>query len=138
MQKRLIIILTIIAVIMTFVLSEILSIYHFLTKPTPLTTMYLISILLMLEYLFLTITYVISKLLKKEKIKPKKILGLILLFVAVLLILLYVVVLNFDWLTFYIYSSPFYLKVIGRTIEFLIPAILLIIVSIKLLKGKKK
>ena len=138
MKKRLIIILTIIAIIMTFVLSEILSIYHFLTKPTPLTTMYLISILLMLEYLFLTITYVISKLLKKEKIKPKKILGLILLFVAVLLILLYVVVLNFDWLTFYIYSSPFYLTVIGRTIEFLIPAVILIITSIILLKGKKK
>lgn len=133
MKKRLITILTVIAVIITFILAKILN---YFTISTPLSIIYLIVIFALIEYLLLTITYIVTKLMKKEKIKLKKIIGLVLLFLSLLLILLYMVVLNFDWLTFYIYSSPFYLMVISRSIEFLIPAITLIIISIILLRKK--
>lgn len=137
MKKKSIIIITIITLIFTFIFAEIFSIYHFGSIPTLLTTSYLISIFSIFEYLLISLTYIIKKRMKKEKIERKKIIGLILLFIALLLILFYIVSLNIDWLNWYAYSSPFYLNVIVKTIEYIIPSIILIIISIRLLKKKK-
>ena len=138
MKKVTIIILSIITLILTFGFAEIFSIYHFGSVPTLLTTLYLIIIFSIFEYLLISITYVIRKLIKKEKIEIKKIIGLILLFFALLLILLFLVVTNADWLDWYAhYSTPFYLNVLVRIIEFLVPSTLLIVISILLMKKKK-
>ena len=138
MKKRTIIILSIITLVLTFIFAEIFSIYHFGSVPTLLTTSYLIIIFSIFEYLFVSITYVIRKLIKKEKIQKTKIIGLILLFVALLLILWFVVVINVDWLNWYAhYSTPFYLNVIVKSIMYLLPSIILIIVSALLMKKKK-
>ena len=135
MKKVTIIILSIITLILTFGFAEIFSIYHFGSVPTLLTTLYLIIIFSIFEYLLVFITYVIRKLIKKEKIQRTKIIGLILLFVALLLIFWFVVVINIDWLNWYeYYSTPFYLNVIVKSIMYLFPSTILIIVSIKLLK----
>ena len=101
MKKRTIIILSIITLILTFIFAEIFSIYHFGNVPTLLTSLNLISIYVIFaifEYLLISITYVIRKLIKKEKIGIKKIIGLILLFVALLLVLLFLIVVNVDYL----------------------------------------
>ncbi|MBO5096033.1 MAG: hypothetical protein J6B98_04085 [Bacilli bacterium] len=140
MKKRTIIILSIITLILTFIFAEIFSIYHFGSIPTLLTSLYLMSIYIIFaifEYLLVCITYVIRKLIKKEKIGIKKIIGLILLFIALLLVLLFLVVVNADYLNWYMYSSPFYLNVIVRSVEFLLPSLILIVVSIIFLKKKK-
>lgn len=137
MKKRTIIILSIITLILTFIFAEIFSIYHFGSIPTLLTTSYLIIIFSIFEYLLISITYVIRKLIKKEKIGIKKIIGLILLFIALLLVVLFLVVVNADYLNWYMYSSPFYLNVIVRSVEFLLPSIILIVIGIILLKKKK-
>ena len=76
--------------------------------------------------------------IKKEKLEIKKIIGLVLLFVALLLVLLYLVVLDVDYLHRYMNSAPFYLNVIVRSVEFLIPSIIFIIIGILLIKNKKK
>lgn len=136
MKKSTIIILTIIASILTFISAKIFNIYHFGSVPTLLTSLYLISIFTIFEYLSISITYIIIKLLKKEKLKIKKIIGLILLFLALLLILLYLVVLNLDYLHWYTNSAPFYLNIIIRSVEFLIPSITLIVIGILLIKKK--
>ena len=136
MKKTTIIIITIISLVFTFVLTEIFSIYHFGSMPTLLTFLYLIIIFAVLEYLLNSITYIIIKLIKKEKIKIKKIIGLFLLFIALLLILLYLIILNFDYLNWYMNSSPFYLNVIFRSIEFLLPSIIFIVVGFILIKEK--
>ena len=124
MKKRTIIILSIITLILTFIFAEIFSIYHFGNVPTLLTSLNLISIYVIFaifEYLLITITYVIRKLIKKEKIQRTKIIGLILLFVALLLIFWYVVVINVDWLNWYEhYSTPFYLNVIVKLMMYLL------------------
>ena len=104
--------------------------------PTLLTSLYLISIFAIFEYLSISITYIVRKLIKKEKLEIKKIIGLILLFVALLLILLYLVVLDIDSLHWYMNSAPFYLNVIVRSVEFLLPSILLIVIGINLIKRK--
>ena len=137
MKKRTIIILSIITLILTFIFAEIFSIYHFGSIPTLLTTSYLIIIFSIFEYLLISITYVIRKLIKKEKIGIKKIIGLILLFIALLLVLLFLVVIEVDYLHWYMYSSPFYLNVIVKSIMYLLPSIILIIVSALLMKKKK-
>ena len=138
MKKRNILIGSIISIIITFIFAEIFSLYHFGSVPTLLTTLYLISIFLMFEYLLISTTYVIRKLIKKEKLEIKKIIGIILLFVALLLVLLFLIVVNVDYLHWYMYSSPFYLNVIVRSVEFLLPAIVLILISILLIKNKNK
>ena len=138
MKKGTILIISIITLILTFVFAEIFSIYHFGSIPTLLTSLYLISIFAILEYLTISITYIVRRMIKKEKIEIKKIIGLVLLFVALLLILLYLVVLNVDYLHWYMSSAPFYLNVIVRSVEFLIPSILLIVVGLLLIKNKKK
>lgn len=137
MKKRSIIILSIIAVFLTFVFSEIFSIYHFGSVPTLLTSLYLISIFAIFEYLSISITYVIKEIIKKNKIKTIKIIGLILLFLSLLLILWFVVVINIDWLNWYANSTPFYINVIVKMIKYLLPSIVLTVISIVLLKKKK-
>lgn len=136
MKKKSIIIITIITLIFTFIFAEIFSIYHFGSIPTLLTTSYLISIFSIFEYLLISLTYIIKKRMKKEKIERKKIIGLILLFIALLLILFYIVSLNIDWLNWYAYSSPFYLNVIVKTIEYIIPSIILLIIGSLIIKNK--
>ena len=138
MKKRTIIILSIIILVLTFIFAEILSIYHFGNVPTLLTSLYLISIFAIFEYLSISITYIVRRLIKKEKLEIKKIIGLILLFVALLLILLYLVVLDIDSLHWYMNSAPFYLNVIVRSAEFLLPSIILIVIGINLIKKKIK
>lgn len=137
MKKRAIIILSIIALVLTFIFSEIFSIYHFGSVPTLLTSLYLISIFAIFEYLSISITYVIKEIIKKKKIKTIKIIGLILLFLSLLLILWFVVVINIDWLNWYANSTPFYINVIVKMIKYLLPSIVLIVISIVLLKKKK-
>ena len=137
MKKVTIIILSIIALILTFIFAEIFSIYHIGSVPTLLTSLYLIFIFAILEYLSISITYIIRKMLKKEKLDIKKIIGLVLLFVALLLVLLFLIVINVDYLHWYMYSSPFYLNVIVRSVEFLLPSIVLIVIGILLMKKKK-
>ncbi|MBE6139299.1 MAG: hypothetical protein E7174_02180 [Firmicutes bacterium] len=138
MKKGTIIILTIITLVLTFIFAEIFSIYHFGSLPTLLTSLYLISIFAILEYLAISITYIVKRVIKKEKLEIKKIIGLVLLFVALLLVLLYLVVLDVDYLHSYMNSAPFYLNVIVRSVEFLIPSIILIVIGILLIKNKKK
>ena len=138
MKKGTILIISIITLILTFVIAEIFSIYHFGSVPTLLTSLYLISIFAILEYLAISITYIVKRVIKKEKLEIKKIIGLVLLFVALLLVLLYLVVLDVDYLHWYMNSAPFYLNVIVRSVEFLLPAIVLILISILLIKNKNK
>jgi len=137
MKKRAIIILSIITLVLTFIFSEIFSIYHFGSVPTLLTSLYLISIFAIFEYLSISITYVIKEIIKKKKIKTIKIIGLILLFLSLLLILWFVVVINIDWLNWYANSTPFYINVIVKMIKYLLPSIVLTVISIVLLKKKK-
>ena len=70
----------------------------------------------------------------KKKIKMKKIIGLILLLISIMLFILFAVVLNADYLNWYMYSSPFYLNVIVCCIEFILPGIISLIIGIILLK----
>lgn len=137
MKKRNILIGSIISIIITFIFAEIFSLYHFSSVPTLLTILYLISIFSMFEYLLISTTYVIRKIIKKEKIGFKKIIGIILFFIALSLLLIFLIVLDFDYLNWYAYSSPFYLNVIYRSIEFLVPSIALTIFGILLIKNKK-
>ena len=139
MKKSAIIILSIITLILTIIFEEIFSIYHFGNVPTLLTAIYLIIIFSIFEYLLISITYVIRKLLKKERVQKTKNLALILLFIALLLIFWFVVVINVDWLNWYThYSIPFYLNVIIKSFMYLFPSIILIAISILLIKNKNK
>lgn len=137
MKKGIILILSAIALIISFVFAELFGIYHFGSLPTLLTSIYLVSIFAIFEHLFISIGYIVRKIIKKEKIEIKNILGLILLLFALLLILSFLIVIELDWLNWYAYSSPFYLNVIVRSVQFLLPSIILIIVGIVLIKKKK-
>lgn len=137
MKIRLVII-SIISLILTFVFAELLSLYHFGSVPTLLTSLYLISMFAIIEYLFISITYIIKKIVKKQKIGVKKIIGLFLLFIALLFLLSFLIVVDIDWLNWYVYSSPFYINVIIRSVEFLLPSIILIVISIVLMKKGNK
>ena len=138
MKNIVILIITIVSVIFTFIFAELFSIYHFGDIPTLLSTFYLVSIFSIFEYILLTISYIIIKLKQKNKIKIKEIFGRILLFLALILILLFGIVLEVDWLNWYVYSSPFYINIIVRILQFIIPALLLILISIVLIKNSKK
>lgn len=70
----------------------------------------------------------------KKKMKMKKIIGLMFLFFSILLFFLFYIVLEADYLNWYMYSSPFYLNVIVRCIEFILPGIISLIIGIILLK----
>ncbi len=138
MKKGMIIILSITMLILTFVLAELISLYHFGSVPTLSTALYLISMFTILEYFSISVTYIIRKKLKKKKIGIKKIIGLLLMFIALLLMLLFLIVVDIDWLNWYAHSSLFYLNVIVRSIELLLPAIMLIMISILLMKKSDK
>lgn len=134
MKKKSNIICTVLSVIITFLLAELFSLYHFGDIPTLLTLFYLISIFIIFEYFSLTLIYIINKLIKKERIKGKEILGRILLFVSLLLILLFAIILEIDWLNWYAYSTPFYINVIIKAFKYLLSAILILIIEIKLIR----
>lgn len=127
---------SLISLVLTFFLGEILSIYSFGTIPTVLTSLYLISMFLILDYLLICGVYIISKLVKKEKISIKKIIGLILIFIFLVLVLYYIIVLNIDYLHWYVNSSPFYFNVIFRGIEILLPGIIMFIIGIFLIRKR--
>ena len=127
---------SLIALVLTFFLGEILSIYSFGTIPTVLTSLYLISMFLILDYLLICGVYIISKLVKKEKIGIKKIIGIILIFIFLILVLYYIIVLNIDYLHWYVNSSPFYFDVIFRGIEILLPGIIMFIIGIFLIRKR--
>lgn len=137
MKKSFIVMLTCIAIIITFIFTEIFSIYHFGTIPALLTFLYIISIFSILEYLFIVGVYIVRKIIKKDRLETKMIIALFLLFVALLLILMFFITIDVDWLNWYLYSTPFYINVIVRSIEFLVPAVLFIIVSVIFMKRNK-
>ena len=128
---------SIISMIITLFLGEILSIYSFGSVPTLLTTLYLITMFTIINYLIIVGTYIVKKIIKKEKISLKKIIGLILLFISLVLVLYYIIVLNIDYLNWYVNSAPFYFNVIFRSIEYLIPSIIMFIIGIKLINKKE-
>lgn len=134
MKKRNILIGTITSLILTFILAELFSIYHFGDIPTLLTLFYLLTIFSIFEYIVLTFIHIINKLMNKEKIRGKEILGRILIFISILLVLFLGIVLEFDWLNWYAYSTPFYINVIVKMIKYLLPSILLLVIGIKLIK----
>ena len=141
MKKTLTIIGTIIlSLIITFVFTETFSLYRFGTTSTFTTFTYLLFIFCFITYILLSLIYIISKKVKKEKIGIKKIISLVLFFVSLLLILGFMVILNLDWITYYSNypSAPFYVYIIVRSLEFLLPSIILIIVGIVLLLKNKK
>lgn len=134
MKKTKILIGSIISLLLTFILAELFSIYHFGDIPTLLTLFYLIAIFSIFEYIVLTFIYIINKLKNKEKISGKEIFGRILIFISILLVLFLGIVLQFDWLNWYAYSAPFYINIIVKMIKYLLPSILLLVIGIKLIK----
>ena len=127
-------ILNFVSLILTFIFADVLSIYSFGSIPTLLTILYLLSIFLILDYVLITGSYILKKLITKEKILIKEIIGLILIFITLILILLFLVVVNVDYLHWYMYSSPFYLNIIVRSLEFLLPAAVLLVIGFLLIK----
>lgn len=138
MKKKKILILSLIALISTFIFAAMFCIYHFDRIPSPLTILSLISIFLTFEYFFLLLNYLVTKFAQKEKIRLSKIIGLVLPIISIVLILLFSIILNYDYLIWYAYSTPFYINVLTRSIEFLLPAIIIIIISLLLIKISKK
>lgn len=136
MKKKSIILCLIIALIITFVFAEVFSLYHFGSVPTLLTLLYLISLFSIFSYLLLGGCYIVSSKINKKKLGIRKIIGFILLFISLAMILSYLVVVDVDYLNWYMYSSPFYINVIVRSVEFLVPAFIFIVVSIFLLRRK--
>lgn len=128
---------SIIALLITFILADTFSLYHFGDIPTVTTVTYLVSLFSLIEYILLFIIYVIVKKKKKEKIGLRKLISAGLFFTSLILILVYITMLDIDWLNQYMYSCPFYVNVVIRSIEFLIPAIILIIIGIVILRKKK-
>lgn len=138
MKKALVIVGTVIlSLIITFLFAETCSLYHFGDVPTFRTSAYLITIFFIIEYVLLVISYVISKKLVKEKIGLMKIISMILFFIALILIFGFVIILDIDWLNHYLDSGPFYLNVILRSLEFLLPAVIFMGFGIFTLKMKK-
>lgn len=135
-MKKIILISSVISLVLTLFLGEILSIYSFGSYPTLLTSLYLITMFVIINYLVIVGTYIVKKVIKKEKISLKKIIGLILLFISIVLVLLCILIIDIDHLHWYMYSSPFYLNVIFRCVEFLVPGIILFIISIFLIRKK--
>ena len=137
MKKKSIILCLIIALIITFVFAEIFSLYHFGSVPTLLTLLYLISLFSIFSYLLLSGCYIGSGKINKKKIGIRRIIGFILLFISLVMILSYLVIVNVDYLNWYMYSSPFYFNVIFRCVEFLFPSVILMVISILLIRNKK-
>ena len=130
MKKKLIIILSIMSFILTLIIGFILSLLKF----NIFNYLYLLLIFSIFEYISLVLYYGFSKIKNKEKIKLKKIFGLGLIFLCLLLFLLCVIALDIDYLNWYMYSSPFYLNIIVRCVEFGLLGIISLIIGIILIK----
>ena len=65
-MKKVILISSVISLVLTFFLGEILSIYSFGSYPTLLTSLYLITIFIVINYLIIVGTYIVKKIIKKE------------------------------------------------------------------------
>ncbi len=132
--------LIVLSFILTMVLADLFSLYHFGDLPTFTTLTYLLFSFSFFTYLFLFLFYIVCKRMKKEKIGVKKIISFLLFFVSMLFLLGFMVVLNLDWLTYYSMgnSSPFSTFVLVRSLEFLLPGILLSIVGVLLLFKSKE
>lgn len=130
MKKKLIIILSIISFILTLIIGCILSLFKF----NIFNYLYLLLIFSIFEFISLVLYYLFFKIKNKDKIKLKKIFGLLLIFLCLLLFVLCVIVLDIDYLNWYMYSAPFYLNVIVRCVEFCLPGIISLIIGIILLK----
>ena len=126
----------ILSIIITFVFAEIFSLYHFGSVPTLLTLLYLISLFSIFSYLLLGGCYIVNSKINNKKIGIRRIIGFILLFISLAMILSYLVIVNVDYLNWYMYSSPFYINVIIRSVEFLLPSLILIGISIFLFRKK--
>lgn len=136
-MKKSILVNTILSIIITFLFAELFNLYHIGSIPTILTLYYLLAIFSIFEYILVFLNFIFEKLRNKEKLKLKDIIGRLLIFVALILILVYGIILDIDWLNWYAYSTPFYINVIKRSVEFLLPAIILIIFSLYLLRKNK-
>ena len=132
--------LIVLSFILTMVLADLFSLYHFGDLPTFTTLTYLLFSFSFFTYLFLFLFYIVCKRMKKEKIGVKKIISFLLFFVSMLFLLGFMIVLNLDWLTYYSMgnSSPFSTFVLVRSLEFLLPGILLSIVGVLLLFKSKE
>ena len=97
----------------------------------------IISLVIIIDVIY-SLIYVIKKKKQKEKISFNNILNLIFYFISLIFILIFLIVLNIDWLNYYVYinSAPFYTFIIVRSLEFLLPAVILLIICL-FLKRKK-
>lgn len=130
---------TIVSLILTFVLAELLSLYHFGTVPTILTIIYLVSLFCIFEYLILTVKFIINKKKNHQTISHKNIFSMILFFISLLLVLYFIFATNIDWLNYYSKgdSAPFYLTIITNGIKILIPSVISFVLGIFTSKKKK-
>lgn len=130
---------TIVSLILTFVLAELLSLYHFGTVPTILTIIYLVSLFCIFEYLILTVKFIINKKKNHQTISYKNIFSMILFFISLLLVLYFIFATNIDWLNYYSKgdSAPFYLTIITNGIKILIPSVISFVLGIFISKKKK-
>ena len=128
-----------VSLILTFVLAELLSLYHFGTVPTILTIIYLVSLFCIFEYLILTVKFIINKKKNHQTISHKNIFSMILFFISLLLVLYFIFATNIDWLNYYSKgdSAPFYLTIITNGIKILIPSVISFVLGIFISKKKK-
>lgn len=127
----------IISLAITMFFSKIFSIYSFENLPTITTLFYMIAMFFIVSYIILLIVYIVGKKIKKEKIGTRKIIGMILFFISLMLVLGLVIILDVDYLNWYNNSTPFYVDVIVRCLEFLLPSILISVLGFYLSKNKK-
>lgn len=130
----------IVSLILTFVLAELLSLYHFGTLPTVLTIIYLISLFCIFEYLILLANFIVNKKKKHQTISHRNIFSMILFFLSLLLVLYFIFTTNIDWLNYYSRgdSAPFYLIIIVNGIKILIPSVISFILGIFISKKVKQ
>lgn len=130
----------ILSLILTFILAELFSLYHFGSIPTTLTTIYLISLFSIFEYLILSIIYIVIKIKDKEKITSKRIISMFLFFISLLLILYFFFATDVDWLNYYSKgnSAPFYLTIIENGIKILVPSIISFVIGMVLVKKMER
>ena len=139
MKRTSIVIGTIIlSLLIVFLFAKVFSLYHFGDAPTITSIFYLITSFFIIEYIFLSVIYEIYKKVKREKIWVKKIISLLLFLISLLLLFGFVFILNFDWIAYYSYvPCPFYLSIIKRSLEFLLPSFLLVVVGFFILRKER-
>ncbi len=140
MKKKFIILCLVIAFLFTLLFSYVFSIFSFNSFITIRTLLYMVSIFSILSYINIAIYYLVSKKIKKEKISLLKITSMVLFLIAILIVIFLIIGLEIDYLNWYSNSSPFYIHMILKSIEYLVPAIFMVVVGIFLIKndnGKK-